>query len=357
MGVMKKLLVLILVIGISSIYWFVSQGDQRPKVQKIPTRLAVSTDILKKVDSIGVIKPKVGAEVKVGSRVSGVVNRLLVDIGEYVEQGQLLAELDASTLATQMREAEALVQLAEAEFVYSRRQLDVANRNTFTTEVELDTLMRNVAVMEARHKQSLANLEFITIQHSYSKITAPMSGTIASVSTQQGETVAASFAAPTFLTIVDLQRLEIQAYVDESDIGQITLGAEVSFTVDTYAGAIFSGKVESIYPKAQIVNNVVNYIVIIGIERVTGYVLRPEMTAHIQFVIQKNEDTITIPRMALLREGGLDYVIVPDNDGWQKQQVKLGIINNSQIEILAGLQVGERYAIDKQFWLDSPALH
>ena len=88
---------------------------------------------------------------------------------------------------------------AEAEFISSQRQLEVGNRNSFTTEVELDTFTRNVAVTQARYKQSLANYEFITIQHSYSKITAPMSGAIASVSTQQGETVAASFAAPHLL--------------------------------------------------------------------------------------------------------------------------------------------------------------
>ncbi len=90
-----------------------------------------------------------------------------------------------------------------------------------------------------------------------------MAGVVASVSTQEGETVAASFAAPTFVTLLDLARLEVWAYVDETDIGRIHRGQDATFTVDTYGDDEFAGRVTAIYPQAEIRDNVVNYVAVI----------------------------------------------------------------------------------------------
>ncbi|HYL99930.1 MAG TPA: HlyD family secretion protein [Blastocatellia bacterium] len=113
------------------------------------------------------------------------------------------------------------------------------------------------------------------------KITAPVSGTVASVATQEGETVAASFAAPTFITIIEDKALELVAMVDETDISNVHIGDPVTFTVETYPSRDLGGVVKRIAPKATIVSGVVNYEVGIEIGRKEISLLKPDMTANI----------------------------------------------------------------------------
>lgn len=186
----------------------------------------------------------------------------------------------------------------------------------------------------------------------YTVIRAPVSGTIASVSTYEGETVAASLAAPTFVTIVDLDRLEVQAYVDETDIGKVTVGQRVAIRVDAFPGRELPGVVRAIYPKAQLVNNVVNYVVLVDIVDTQGLLIRPEMTAHVNFILEQRENVVSVPRNALLREGGQSFVIVRVGDEWRKRPVKTGLQTPQRIEIVSGLKEGETIVADKQAWKD-----
>lgn len=184
----------------------------------------------------------------------------------------------------------------------------------------------------------------------YTVIRAPVSGTIASVSTYEGETIAASFAAPTFVTIVDLDRLEVQSYVDENDIGRVRVGQQVTFRVDAFPGKELRGVVRAIYPKAQLVNNVVNYIVIIDITDRAGLKIRPEMTVHVALILAQKENVLTAPRSALLRESGSDHVIVRTGDDWTSRRVQTGLQTPQQIEIVSGLREGDTIVTDKQAW-------
>lgn len=108
---------------------------------------------------------------------------------------------------------------------------------------------------------------------------------MASVSTQEGETVAASFATPTFVTLVDLSRLEVWAYVDETDIGRIKVGQRASFTVDTYGDETFEGSVTAIYPKPEIRDNVVNDVTVVRFDPPCDRILRPEMTTTVRITV------------------------------------------------------------------------
>ena len=103
---------------------------------------------------------------------------------------------------------------------------------------------------------------------------------IASVSTQEGETVASGMSAPTFVTVLDLSRLQVEAYVDEVDIGRVRSGLRASFTVDAFPERTFTGTVAAIYPKAVLQNNVVNYLTIVTVDD-PERLLRPEMTANV----------------------------------------------------------------------------
>ena len=141
------------------------------------------------------------------------------------------------------------------------------------------------AVAEQQVAAAQAAVDCAQIQLDRAIITAPIGGVVASVATQEGETVSASFSAPTFVTLIDLRRLEVWAYVDETDIGRIEPGQRATFTVDTYGAEEFSGVVTAIYPKAEIRNNVVDYVTVIRFSPKIDRTLRPEMTATIRIAL------------------------------------------------------------------------
>lgn len=250
----------------------------------------VTRNVSRGVKATGVVKPMIGAEVRVGSRISGVVRRLFVRIGDRVEKGQLLAELDDRDLVARRAEALAALQLAEANLDYARA--DLARKRELRAGAllapsDLDVAERAFAVAEQQRAGARASLDVAITQLGYGRIVAPIDGVVASVATQEGETVAASFAAPTFVTLVDLTRLEVWAYVDETDIGRIRIGQPATFTVDTYGATNFAGEVAAIYPKAEIRDNVVNYVTVIRFATPPEKVLRPDMTTTVRIGIQE----------------------------------------------------------------------
>jgi RND family efflux transporter MFP subunit len=244
------------------------------------------------IKASGVIKPCVGAEVRVGSRLSGVVKRLHVQVGDPVSPGQRLAELDDRELLARLDEANANHRLALAELRYAssnlERQRSIAAARVISAG-DLDLAERAFAVAEQKVAAMQAAAEYARVQLDYSVILAPIGGVVASVATQEGETVSASFTTPTFVTLIDLGRLEVWAYVDETDIGRIELGQHATFTVDTYGDASFAGTVTAIYPKAEIRDNVVNYIAVVRFEPQPGRILRPDMTAFVRIALPADE--------------------------------------------------------------------
>lgn len=322
-----------------------------PERNDLPTLRVSRETLTESTIATGTVKSKVGAEVKVGSQLSGVVAKLNVNVGDQVSKGDVLASLrDADwrarvdMLKAQLTSALAERDFAESELERTERLSDLIPQN------QVENARRNLKVKQAEVEQVRASLAEAQITLGYTVIRAPVSGTIASVSTYEGETVAASFAAPTFVTIVDLDRLEVQAYVDENDIGRVSTGQRVSFRVDAFPGRELAGVVRAIYPKAQLVNNVVNYVVIIDILDRQGLLLRPEMTVQVSFILEQRDNVVTVPRNALLREGGRTFVIQRSADRWIEKPVKTGLQTPQKIEIVSGLAGGETIVADKQAW-------
>jgi RND family efflux transporter MFP subunit len=262
------------------------------------------------VKATGVVKPRIGAEVKVGSRVSGVVSRLHVRIGDAVARGQR-AHLER------------------------KRALGAA---ALLPAADLDLAERARGVGEEQRAEAEANLAFASTQLGYARITAPIAGVVASVTTQEGETVAASLAAPTFVTLVDLARLEVWAYVDETDIGRIAKGQPARFTVDTYPDHEFEGRVTAVYPQAEVRDNVVNYVTVVTFEAPRGRTLRPEMTATVRVAIDTREGVLALPRRAVRREQGRSYVLGPRGE---RRFVTVGARDETHCEIAGGLREGD----------------
>jgi len=179
----------------------------------------------------------------------------------------------------------------------------------------------------------------------YSTIRAPIAGIISSVSTQEGETVAAGLNSPTFVTIIDLGRLQVDAYVDETDIGKVRVGQEAFFTVDSFPDREFKASVQAIYPKAVIIDNVVYYDVVHRIEEPLTGQLRPEMTTNVTISLDTRKGVLAIPLRAVSREQGKSVVYVLQADQPVRRAVKTGWKDAEWIEVLSGLAEGEKVVI------------
>lgn len=294
---MKRLaLALALVVTVAVVAVLLGRGTAARDEGSLPgaeTVRVTRRDLGSVVTATGVVKPMIGAEVRVGSRISGVVTRLFVRIGTRVEKGRLLAELDARELTARRTEAAAVLESSSAELRFAladlgrRRELYAAQ---LLSASDLELAARASAVAEQRLREAQASLDYAATQLAYTRIHAPIAGVVASISTQEGETVAASFAAPTFVTLLDLARLEVWAYVDETDIGRIEVGQPARFTVDTYPGEEIVGRVTAVHPQAEIRDNVVNYVTVVRFEPSPGHTLRPEMTAMVRIATEMPQD-------------------------------------------------------------------
>ncbi len=309
------------------------------------------SDINPSVLAIGIIKPMVGAEVRVGSRISGIVSELHANVGDRVTQGDLLAELDPTELHAKCDLANAALENARANFKYAQADLE-RQRQLLAKELiskeQFEMAKTSFEVRKSEIEREEANLSLAKIQLGYTKITAPISGVISSVSTQKGETVAASFSAPTFVNIIDLDRLEVWTYVDETDIGRIHDGQKAVFTVDTYPGMQFQGRVTAIYPKAVIQENVVNYIATLQItDKPENEVLRPEMTTSVTIFLERRENVLTIPQSAIQYEDGKKVVQKLENNVIIRQPVTTGMSRDGQVEIIEGLDENDSIVITR----------
>lgn len=324
--------------------------DKRASADPVGTEVVAVArrDVGPVVKATGVIKPMVGAEVRVGSSASGVVTRLYVRIGDTVKRGAVLADVDSRELSAKRDAAEAAVQLAKANLDYT--QIDLRRkRELFNAQViarsELDLAKQAEGVADQQYKQAQANLADAVTQLGYAQIIAPISGAVESVTTQEGETVASSFAAPTFVTLLDFSRLEVWAYVDETDIGRIHVGQKAAFTVDTYGDDQFPGEVTAIYPQAQIRDNVVDYIAVIRFRLLPGRILRPEMTTNVTIAQQQRKNVLSLPIRAVHREGGRQYVLAQNGPTSERQWITTGLKDDSYWEIINGVREGEEVLI------------
>ena len=235
------------------------------------------------VIATGIVRLQVGAQVRVGAQISGIVRKLHVAVGSHVSQGDTIAEIDTRTIEAKIAQAKAQAEMDRVTLGKDRNDL------SRTTALAADGLIPRqqaqdqewtVKQSEARLAKSESDLDAARVDLNYATIRAPISGVIASVATQEGETVAASFATPTFVTIIEDNALELVAMVDETDIGGVRPGQRVVFTTEAFPSKELGGVVTRINPTATIVSGVVNYEVIVTIAKGATF-LKPDMTANI----------------------------------------------------------------------------
>ena len=296
------------------------------------------------VNATGTVKLKTGAEVRVGAQLSGIVRRLNVTVGTQVRKGDVIAEIDGRPIMARIDQARA--QLAQAEVALAKSQADNARtQKLFDAGIvpaqQFDDAKAALRASKAAVTAAQSGLAAAQVDLAYVEIRAPISGTVASISTQQGETVAASFATPTFVTIIQETALEVIAMVDEADIGNVRKGQRVSFTTETYPDHEFEGSVTRIAPTATILSGVVNYEVAVAINRDVS-MLRPDMTANVNVQTAQHRALI-VPAESVHRDGAQSFVYVRSLEGRPlKRIVSVAARGSDGIEVVRGLEQDER---------------
>jgi len=240
--------------------------------------------------------------VQVGTQVSGTISRILVDFNDVVRQGQVIAILDTTYLAQAVEDAEAAMQRAGIQVNQTKREHD-RNKQLFDQKViaesEYDVALSSYETAMSNARSARASLSRAKINLRYATIIAPISGVVVSRAVDVGQTVAASFNTPTLFTIAnDLTKMQVEASIDEADIGRIQVGQEVTFTVDAYDNESFSGVVRQVRLLPVVTQNVVNYTVIIDVPN-PDLKLLPGMTANITVLVESVTDVLKVPSSAL----------------------------------------------------------
>jgi len=236
----------------------------------------------------------------------------------------------------------------------------VANRTFATTDLarkqrlvegqalapsELEIADRAFALAKAAVAEARANLAYTETQVSEARIVAPISGVIAQVAIREGETVTVGPNATAILTIMDLHKLEVWAYVDETDVGRVHVGQKVCFSVDAYAGQEFEGQIADLYPKPEIRDNVVNYVAVVRFAAPQHATLRPEMTANLRISLGAREHVLAVPRRAVRRQNGRAFVLCAHAGKATRRFVTTGSRDETNWEILDGVREGEQVLV------------
>ncbi len=240
--------------------------------------------------------------VDVGTQVSGVISKIYVDYNSHVKKGQLLAEIDRQALLSSLQSSQAALDDAKADLTYKtatyERTKALYNKNLIA-KTDYDEALYNYEKSKANLKTATCNYDKAKVNLDYAYIYSPIDGVVLSRAVDEGQTVAASFSTPTLFSIAnDLTQMQVEANIDEADIGQVRNGQHVDFTVDAFPDMKFTGTVTQIRLKSTTTNNVVTYTVIINAPN-PDTKLMPGMTANISIEIDKAENVLSVPAKAL----------------------------------------------------------
>jgi len=255
---------------------------------------------------------------------------------------------DAKAAVTQ---AQLAIKSAQADLDAAQSQVKAAEADVRSSRAALQTSLANLtqdklkqqdvkAAYEAM-RQAGAQVKYQQAQFQKSYIRSPISGDVVTLAQQEGETVAAGLAAPTLIEVVDLGRLEADAYVDETDIGQLRLGQTAEVTVDAYPNRRFTGSVGKIASAATMQENVVTYKVTVGLRKFPIGMLKPQMTTDVQITVTKKDNVLLVPNEAVKQREGASLVVVLKNGKPDVREVKTGLSDGESTEVLSGLQEGD----------------
>jgi HlyD family secretion protein len=360
-----------------------------------PSKLAKveKGDLAKSVVATGKVTPITKVEVK--SKASGIVKKLLVDYGDKVKKGQLLAQLDKIEIEAQVAQSQAALEAAQANLkssqadferakvdaegpdvpvlkraydratgmakdgVVSASALDDAEKNyemalnkQNVSKAQVTVLKAKIAQAQAQVVQDQANLTQLEEQLSYTDIVSPIDGIVLSRDVEMGDAVSSILvlgsSATLVMTLGDTSEVYVKGKVDESDIGKVYLGQRARIKVESFKDKTFDGKVTKISPMGVEKDNVTTFEVRASIQNPGGE-LKAEMTANAEIILEEHKNVLQIPEGAILYDKDKKASVeIPDpkgKEGKNKIAVNIGISNGAKTEVLSGLKEGDQVVL------------
>ena len=255
----KKIIIGSVVLVLIAIIAYSFMNNEETTVIKAQTIEAKNENVTTMVTATGTIEPI--TQVEVGTQVSGVVEKIYVDYNSVVKEGQLIAELDKTNLNASKIQAQAAYDNAVSqknyrETIYNRQKKLFENQ--VISKSDYDDAVFDFETSKGTVIQRLSDLQSAKTNLGYANIYSPINGVVLSRAIDEGQTVAASLSTPTLFTIAqDLKEMQVEADVDEADIGEVKEGQHVTFTVDAYLGQTFEGVVTQVRLDPTITSNVV----------------------------------------------------------------------------------------------------
>ena len=345
------LLVVLILLGAGGFYWYSSNG-RGPSYRTAPVERG---ELLSTISATGTLNAVV--TVQVGTQVSGTIQQLLVDFNSPVKKGMLIARIDPATFEAKVNQAQADLESSRASVLNQRAsvakagadlvnakanvvrqevalrdakikldsrtrlfgeggisqeerdsaqaaydsavaQLEAARASVNSSQAALEVTQAQFAAAEAQVRQKQASLDLAQVDLRNTLIRAPVDGVVVSRNVDVGQTVAASLQAPTlFLIAQDLTKMQVDTNVDEADIGRVGLEQEATFTVDSYPGQTFRGRIVQIRQAPQVIQNVVTYNTVVAVSN-TDLKLKPGMTANVKLLVARRENALLVPNAA-----------------------------------------------------------
>jgi HlyD family secretion protein len=350
-------------------------------------------DLAKSVVATGKVEPITKVEIK--SKASGIVKKLLVDAGDRVKRGQVLAELDKEEIEAHVAQAKAQEEAAEASLrateadmerakvdaegpdvptlkrAYERAQgmakegvvsvsaLDDAQRayelavnKQNVAKAQLQVLHAKIGQAQAQVAQDRANLKQLEEQYSYTTVESPIDGVVLSRDVEVGDAVSSILvlgsSATLIMTLGDISEVYVKGKVDESDIGKVYLGQPARIKVESFKDKTFNGKVTKISPMGVEKDNVTTFEVRVSINNPGGE-LKAAMTANAEIILEEHKNVLQIPEGSILYDKDKKASVeVPDpkgKEGKSKVAVNIGISNGAKTELLSGLKEGDQVVL------------
>ncbi len=391
----KRIIIISVVVGVVLLGVVTVYAFSRGGTKIDPTKLAKveKGDLAKSVVATGKVEPITKVEVK--SKASGIVKKLLVDAGDKVKKGQLLAQLDKLEIEAQVEQSKAALQAAEANLTSSKADWERAKVDAEGPEVpmtkrgydraqgmakdgvvsqsalddaekeykmalnkqnvakaQITVLQGKIAQSQAQIAESRANLDQLEEQLSYTDIVSPIDGVILSRDVELGDAVSSILvlgsSATLVMTLGDTSSVYVKGKVDESDIGRVYLGQPARIKVESFKDKTFNGVVTKISPMGVEKDNVTTFEVRASINNPGGE-LKAEMTANAEIILEEHKGVLQIPEGAILYDKDKKASVeVPDpkaKDGKDKIAVNIGISNGAKTEVLSGLKEGQEVVL------------
>ena len=371
-GIVKTLLILLIIAAVLGGGWYYWKEKQRLAAAAPPQVLSEAVkrgDIRQLINASGTLNAK--RRVDVGAQVSGEIDQLYVAIGDELKEGDAIANIDARTQQNSKDTAVAQLESRQAALISAqaalreaeqkhKRQQTLVNRGAAARETleaaqaALKNAQSAVDQAQAAVKQSQIDVDTAGLNLGYTRVTAPMDGTIIAVPVEKGQTVNAMQTTPTLVTMADLSTMTVKAEIAEADVSKVKAGMSASFSLLGNSREHFHSTLRAVDPAPLHISNnttatdtAIYYYGHIDIDNPDRRLLIG-MTANVEIVVDEAKDVLIIPMTALGDEGDGDTVQIVGEDGFpQKRDVVLGLQDGVNVEVKEGLQEGERVIVSQ----------